>query len=78
MPSRRHFLAGLAAASSLPAMGWAAAGSPVYLAAARDPSGDYALFGLDGTGHDIFRIPDERKHQSPYRRFSQTRRLNQF
>ena len=38
-------------------MGWAAAGSPVYLAAARDPSGDYALFGLDGTGHDIFRIP---------------------
>ncbi|MEQ3631316.1 MAG: DUF1513 domain-containing protein [Sulfitobacter sp.] len=57
MPSRRHFLAGLAAASSLPAMGWAAAGSPAYLAAARDPSGAYALFGLDGTGHDIFRIP---------------------
>ena len=38
-------------------MGWAAAGSPAYLAAARDPSGAYALFGLDGTGHDIFRIP---------------------
>ncbi|UOA30646.1 hypothetical protein DSM110093_00399 [Sulfitobacter sp. DSM 110093] len=57
MPSRRHFLAGLAAATGLPRMGWAAAGSPAYLAAARGPSGDYALFGLDGTGHDIFRIP---------------------
>lgn len=57
MPSRRHFLAGLAAATGLPRMGWAAAGSPAYLAAARDPSGAYALFGLDDTGHDIFRIP---------------------
>ncbi|MEX3314649.1 DUF1513 domain-containing protein [Sulfitobacter sp. PS-8MA] len=56
MPSRRHFLAGLAALS-LPRPSWADAGNPAYLAAAREPSGAYALFGLDAGGRDLFRIP---------------------
>ncbi|NUH67146.1 DUF1513 domain-containing protein [Sulfitobacter sp. S0837] len=55
MPSRRHFLAGLAALS-LPRPSWADVGNPAFLAAAREPNGRYALFGLDPAGRDLFRI----------------------
>lgn len=56
MPSRRHVLGVLAAATAMPRLGWADAGSPAYLAAAREPSGAHALFGLDASGRDLFRI----------------------
>ncbi|TNF21771.1 MAG: DUF1513 domain-containing protein [Rhodobacteraceae bacterium] len=54
---RRAFLASLLASASLPAASWADAGSPAYLAAAREGDGTYALFGLDAACQDIFRIP---------------------
>ena len=57
MPSRRSFLGSLLAASSLATTGWAAAGGPAYLAAARKPAGDYALIGLDAGGEIAFDIP---------------------
>lgn len=57
MTTRRGFLATLLAAGSLPALSWADAGSPAYLAAAREPDGAYALFGLSAGGVDLFRIP---------------------
>lgn len=53
---RRHFLATLAATGALPALSWADAGSPAYLAAAKEADGTYALFGLTGVGEDVFRI----------------------
>ena len=53
---RRRFLAAVVAASALPRMGWADAGDPAYLAAAREPDGTYALFGLSAAGDDLFRI----------------------
>ncbi|MFD1883720.1 DUF1513 domain-containing protein [Paracoccus pacificus] len=66
MTNRRTFMATLAAAAALPRIGWASAGSPVFLAAAMtgtavdqaaDPAArDYALFGLDEQGAEIFRI----------------------
>ncbi|MBF54009.1 MAG: twin-arginine translocation pathway signal, partial [Confluentimicrobium sp.] len=37
--TRRGFLAGLLATGSVPALGWAAAGSPGYLAAAQERDG---------------------------------------
>lgn len=55
MLSRRRFLAA-AALASLPVPGWAEAGSPALLAAAREPSGSFALFGLTDTGGIAFRI----------------------
>ncbi|MEM6487425.1 MAG: DUF1513 domain-containing protein [Pseudomonadota bacterium] len=57
-PSRRALLAGAAgglAAAATP--GWAAAGAPRFLAAARLPSGGYALLGLDAAGAERFRLP---------------------
>ncbi|QDC10669.1 DUF1513 domain-containing protein [Oceanicola sp. D3] len=57
MLPRRQFLAGLAAAASLPRSSWADAGAPAYLAAARDPSGAYCLCGLSPAGALRFRIP---------------------
>ncbi|WP_375688620.1 DUF1513 domain-containing protein [Pseudooceanicola sp. LIPI14-2-Ac024] len=57
MTTRRAFLASLLAAASVPRLTWADAGSPAYLAAAKEPSGDYALFGLAASGQDVFRIP---------------------
>lgn len=54
MTSRRAFLAGLAALS-LPHAGWAAAGSPVFLSAARQGEG-HALHGLTSTGDSLFAI----------------------
>lgn len=53
---RRHFLASLLAGGTMPTLSWADAGSPVWLAAARDEKGAYALFGLDAAGADCFRI----------------------
>ena len=56
MLSRRHFLAA-AGATALPATGWAAIGDPALLAAAQEPSGAYALFGLTAAADIAFRIP---------------------
>lgn len=56
LTNRRGFLAGLLAASSLPNLSWADAGNPAYLAAAREPDGTFAMFGLDALGQDVFRI----------------------
>ncbi|MFV0492662.1 MAG: DUF1513 domain-containing protein [Pseudorhodobacter sp.] len=57
MTTRRRFLASLLAAGTAPHLGWAAAGSPTYLAAAREPDGSFALFGLSEAGEETFRIP---------------------
>jgi len=57
MTTRRGFIASLLAAGSLPALSWADAGSPAYLAAAREIDGGFALFGLTADGRDVFRIP---------------------
>ncbi|SLN32057.1 hypothetical protein ROJ8625_01465 [Roseivivax jejudonensis] len=57
MPSRRAFIAGLVAAAGSPALSWADAGAPSYLAAAREADETFALFGLDAAGHDLFRVP---------------------
>lgn len=57
MTSRRTFLGGLLAASALPRLTWADAGGPTYLAAAKEPDGSYALFGLTPEGADVFRVP---------------------
>lgn len=57
MTSRRGFIAGLLAAGTAPQMGWAFAGSPAYLAAAREPDGGFALFGFHDDGIEVFRIP---------------------
>lgn len=57
MASRRTFLQGMAAAVVGPRLGWADAGSPSFLGAARDPSGDYALYGLDDAAKVVFRVP---------------------
>lgn len=57
MIGRRKFLAGLLAAGSAPRIGWAAAGSPAYLAAARDPDSTFALYGLTTDGAAVFRVP---------------------
>lgn len=56
MTTRRHFVAGLLAASAAPRLSWADAGDPAYLAAAREADGGFALFGLDGDGRDLFRV----------------------
>ncbi|MEO0568027.1 MAG: DUF1513 domain-containing protein [Pseudomonadota bacterium] len=56
LATRRNFLTGLMATGLAPAPSWADAGSPAYLAAARLPSGAYALFGLDMRGTQVFRI----------------------
>ncbi|WP_425100803.1 DUF1513 domain-containing protein [Tropicibacter sp. S64] len=54
---RRNFLGALLASSTLPAVSWADAGSPAFVAAAQEPDGGYALFGLSELGEDLFRIP---------------------
>jgi hypothetical protein len=55
--TRRAFLAGLAAASATPRLGWAAVGSPAFLAAAQEPDGSFALYGLETSGQTTFRVP---------------------
>ena len=57
MTSRRAFLSGLLASGLVPGASWAQAGAPAYLSAARLPSGDYALFGLDCAGALRFQVP---------------------
>ncbi|WP_420558731.1 DUF1513 domain-containing protein [Roseovarius sp.] len=58
MPTtRRGFLASLLAAGSVPHLGWAAAGNPHFLAAARQPDGHFALYGLTDAAEVAFRIP---------------------
>ena len=57
MTSRRAFLRGLIAATTIPSVTWADAGAPSYVAAARELDGSYALFGLTADGQDVFRIP---------------------
>lgn len=57
MTTRRTFLAALLAAGATPRIGWAAVGNPSYLAAARQPDGGFALFGLDAEGGVTFRVP---------------------
>lgn len=55
--NRRGFLTGLLAATTLPAPGWADAGNPAFLAAARRADAGFAIYGLDHRGQDIFQIP---------------------
>ncbi|MGS4944124.1 DUF1513 domain-containing protein [Meridianimarinicoccus sp. RP-17] len=57
MTTRRGFIASLLAAGAAPRLGWAAAGNPSYLAAARDTGGQHALYGLDRAGGLRFRVP---------------------
>jgi hypothetical protein len=57
MTTRRGFLASLLAAGAAPRLGWAAVGSPAYLAAAREPDGTFALMGLAMDGAETFRLP---------------------
>ena len=57
MATRRGFLAALLAATAAPRIGWAAAGSPAFLACAAEPDGAHALFGLTEAGEDLFRVP---------------------
>jgi hypothetical protein len=55
MTSRRGFLAGLAALA-LPAPGWAEAGGPAFLAAARQGEA-FVLHGLSAEGASVFAVP---------------------
>jgi hypothetical protein len=55
--SRRRFLSGAAALGLAPSVGWAAAGSPAYLAAAGLADGSFALLGLAKDGTELFRLP---------------------
>ncbi|WP_424931734.1 DUF1513 domain-containing protein [Amaricoccus macauensis] len=57
MATRRGFLKSLMAATALPALGWADAGSPAYLAAAKRPDGEFRLYGLTVSGTEIFSLP---------------------
>ncbi len=57
MTSRRTFIKAAIAATFVPRLSWADAGSPAYLGAARDASGDYALYGMDGAAQILFRVP---------------------
>jgi uncharacterized protein len=57
MTTRRGFLASLIAAAAVPTLTWADAGSPEFLAAAQEPDGTFALFGLTALGQQTFRIP---------------------
>ncbi|TNC74744.1 DUF1513 domain-containing protein [Rubellimicrobium roseum] len=57
MATRRGFLASLLACASLPALGWADAGSPAVLACAGDPDGGYSLHGLREDSTAAFRLP---------------------
>jgi uncharacterized protein len=57
MTTRRGFIASLLAASAVPTLTWADAGSPDYIAAAREADGSFALYGLRADGTDAFRLP---------------------
>ncbi|MEO1689585.1 MAG: DUF1513 domain-containing protein, partial [Pseudomonadota bacterium] len=55
--SRRRLLAAAGAAACAPSLGWADAGGPVFLAAARERDGRYALHGLSAEGASLFALP---------------------
>ena len=56
-------MAGMIAAGLCPGQTWADAGNPSYLAAAKRPSGDFVLCGLDEAGSIVFHVPlPERGH----------------
>lgn len=57
MPDRRSVLSGLCAATLSPGLAWADVGRPAYLSAARAPSGDYRLCGIDTHGAVLFDLP---------------------
>lgn len=57
MATRRAFLGSLLAASALPRLSWADAGSPAFLSAAQEPDGTFAVFGLTASGAQAFRVP---------------------
>lgn len=57
MTTRRGFLATVFAASALPGLTWADAGSPAYLAAAKAADGSFALAGLTAEGMQSFVLP---------------------
>ena len=57
MTTRRGFLASLLAASAVPSLSWADAGSPAFLAAAKLADGTFALHGLTAGGVTVFTIP---------------------
>lgn len=57
MTNRRRVLMGLAALGLPPLPGWAGAGSPHYIAAARTGDDSYALIGLTEQGTQAFAIP---------------------
>ncbi|WP_424832688.1 DUF1513 domain-containing protein [Ruegeria sp.] len=57
MSTRRHFLAGLAAAALTPTRGWSAVGAPNFLAAGLFPDGSYRLAGLGADGTILFALP---------------------
>jgi len=57
MTTRRAFLAGLTAAGVFPRVGWAEAGAPDFLSAARFPDGSYRLAGLQAGGEIAFTLP---------------------
>lgn len=56
LATRRGFLTRLLAASTVPSLTWADAGSPAWLAAARDRDGNHALYGLCRDGSGAFRV----------------------
>ncbi|PIE09192.1 MAG: twin-arginine translocation pathway signal [Rhodobacterales bacterium] len=45
------------AAGAVPKPGWAEVGNPAFLAAAKDPDGRYAVYGLRADGAEAFRVP---------------------
>lgn len=57
MTTRRAFLASLLATGVAPRAGWAEAGNPAYLAAARERDGSFGLYGLDRNGTATFQVP---------------------
>ncbi|MCQ0970268.1 DUF1513 domain-containing protein [Paracoccus sp. TK19116] len=56
MADRRTLLKGMAAVALLPTRGWAAAGSPEWVAAAKRPDGSHALYGIAASGELVFQV----------------------
>lgn len=57
MQTRRNFLGTSLAVAAIPTQGWADAGKPTHLTAARTSSGAYAMIGLRADGSQAFQIP---------------------
>ena len=57
MTTRRGFLAAVLAAATVPRLGWAEAGSPAFLACAKEVDGSFALHGLRLDGSEAFALP---------------------